>query len=495
MRASLNKPKTLASREAHCTRAVPSSDEIWFGTLPEPVARAGRVLRYSGRLLDGAGAVFGRKLTACDCPLSAGAYREKVERECARVYGADRSLALVHGASSGLQALLVALLDEASCLVVPRNAHRSVLAGLILSGARPIFVGVREEHRSKILLPPSTEDVRSALADVNGPADVLLTRPTYEGVCVDLQGMQGLLRAAGGRLFLDEAHGAHLGFHERCPASGLSSGADVVVQSTQKTLSALTQVAVMHANGERAQLDDLSEAVARLSADVPFLPFLTSLLAAVIQIREEGADLLQKAIQVADEVRDAIRAVDGLSPLQDCLRDRAELQLDPLKVTVVIEDPEVDPQEMAVRLERTLGVGVELASARSLLLMFGPGSRLSDARRISDALRSARHMQSKTSERSLDVLRTPSPGPSVMTPRVAVLSPSQLLPAQQAVGRICGWAVVPYPPGIPVLLPGEVVTGEVVEYLQWRHAEAQRRTLPPVCGFDGRLRVVKGITT
>ncbi|MBO8142561.1 MAG: DegT/DnrJ/EryC1/StrS family aminotransferase [Firmicutes bacterium] len=400
------------------------------------------------------------------------AARAAAEGLAARAFGADYCFFLANGTTSGVHAMLLAAVPGRQ-VIVARNSHRSVAGGLILAGARPVFVEPEFDPASGIPLPPRLDAWRKAMDENPDAAAVLVTYPTYEGVAFDLASLARDAQSRGMAVLVDEAHGAHLGLHPALPPPALACGADISAQSPHKLLGALTQGSWLLGRDNAVPHQAVETVLALLETTSPSALILASLDAARRQAAIEGKALLDKALAIASEVREAVAGIEGLA----CWRpDRSGLRLDETKVVISVADLGMSGFTAARRL-RALGVQVEMGGAGHVLALITLGDDRSTAGALVDALRrlSAETRQggpgivSRGRPRAGGSQRQPAwppPGAQRLSPRDAALGRGRITPLDQAAGHVAADVVCPYPPGVPVLWPGEEVSEEAVEYLQ-----------------------------
>lgn len=395
----------------------------------------------------------------------------------ARLWGADRTYFLVNGSTAGVLAMLLAACAPHETVLIPRNAHLSVYHALILSGAKPVFLPV-DACAGGFPLNVTAETIKDAFTRYPKAVAVLVTSPSYWGVCADLSSIARVTRRRGALLLLDEAHGAHLGFHPLFPPGGKE--ADLRVQSWHKTLGALTPGAVLHQCGYGVEPARLQAALQWVQTSSPAYPILLSLDAARKQMALSGYNLLDEAMAASQMLKDAL-ATAGFSVLERSVVREYGFDLDPLRVTVFCAAGGVNGLQAADLLARD-GVDVELARPDHLLLVAGPGFNRAAATVAIDSFRRL----PKGPSRFFHLPPYPEPE-TACRPRDAAFAHAEYVAPKQSRGRIAAGLVVPYPPGVPLLAPGERVTDAVLEYL-----DVARGAGVVIRGPDteGRLRVV-----
>lgn len=386
-------------------------------------------------------------------------------------FGADESFFLVGGATIGNLALVLALCDSDDLLVVQRDVHQSVLYGLQLAGARAVFVAPRVCPHSGLPAGVRPEDVRLALERYPEAKAVFLTDPNYYGAGCDLRAVAEAAHTAGKPLLVDAAHGAHYGFHPGLPPSALACGADAAVLSAHKSLPVLTMGAMLLLRGGRVPGDELRRMLRMVETSSPSYPVMASLDLARAWLDRNGQAAWEPALEAVRRLRERLADVRRFREWDG---GPAKTK-DPLKVALYDATAALDGLRLKRELERR-GCYPEMADARFVLCAFGAGSRTEDADRLADALEEI--------DRALAVEGGQSAGsgpepacaigeafaalPAVSEPVAFSRRPPrsvERVPLEDAVGRTAAEPVVPYPPGVPVVMPGEKITSGAVRAL------------------------------
>lgn len=378
-----------------------------------------------------------------------GPIREAQEL-AARAFGACESHFLVGGTTAGLHALVLAACPPGTTLALPRNAHRSVLGALILGGVTPAWVKV--EFHDELDLATRV-DYRSLEQQVSTAAAALLINPTYYGLVGRLAEEIACVKNAGLPALVDEAHGAHFAFHPGMPPSALSLGADGVVQSIHKTGGSLTQSSMCHlGKGHILSPARVREMLRLVQSTSPSYLLMASLDMARRELALRGRETWQHAMELASDARSKLAALP---------RIRVHPSDDPTKVIIDVRGRGVSGFQAADWLW-SRGVAMESAGLGYVLAVMSPGDSAETVHHLVTAVR-------ELPEGPGVQPRPPvPPWPEVvLTPREAYLGKKEHIPLASGVGRIAAEMVAPYPPGIPVVAPGELITAEVVSYLQY----------------------------
>ncbi|NDJ22219.1 aminotransferase class I/II-fold pyridoxal phosphate-dependent enzyme [Nostoc sp. B(2019)] len=397
---------------------------------------------------------------------------QESQQLAAEAFGASQTWFLVNGSTCGVEAAILATCGAGDKIILPRNVHSSAIAGLILSGAMPIFVNPEYDPVLDIAHSITPSAVQSALQQHPDAKAVLAVYPTYYGVCGDLSAIAHITHQYNIPLLVDEAHGAHFAFHPELPTPALACGADLTVQSIHKVLGALTQASMLHIQGNRIDSDRISKALQLVQSTSPSYLLLASLDAARQQMALYGNMLMSGTLQLAQEARTRISQVSGLSTPLACregVSSSGFIALDQTRLTVTVSNLGLTGFEADEILDEKLGITAEFSSIQHLTFIISLGNTHADIEQLVQGFTTlAKYHQTNLT------LRTPICQNLVSTmgyswhfsPREAFFAVSETLPLAKTSDRICTETVCPYPPGIPVLMPGEIITKPVLDYLQ-----------------------------
>lgn len=241
---------------------------------------------------------------------------QQAQQLAAEAFGAAQTFFLVNGSTCGIEAAILATCGMGDKIILPRNVHSSAIAGLILSGATPIFVNPEYDPILDIAHSITPASVQAALKQHPDAKAVMIVYPTYYGVCGDVEAIARITHQYNIPLLVDEAHGAHFAFHPQLPIPALAAGADLSVQSIHKTLGAMTQASMLHVQGDRININRVTKALQLVQSTSPSYILLASLDAARQQMALHGKELMFRTLQLADEARTRISEIPGLSVLE-----------------------------------------------------------------------------------------------------------------------------------------------------------------------------------
>ncbi len=403
---------------------------------------------------------------------------QEAQELAADAFGAEQTWFLVNGSTAGVMAAILATCGTGDKIIMPRNIHQSAIAGLVLSGAVPIFINPEFDPSTDLAYGITPKAVAAALKQYPDAKAVMMVYPTYQGVCADVRAIAQLVHQHNIPLLVDEAHGAHFGFHPDLPASALSGGADLAVQSTHKVLGAMTQASMLHVQGNRVDRDRLSKALQLVESTSPSYLLLASLDAARQQMALHGEQLMTRTLQLADQARNKISQISGLSVLEQ-IKTPGFFALDRTRLTVRVSDLGLSGFEADEIFHQQLGVTAELPTLEHLTFIISLGNTQADIQQLAQAFSTITqdNYHSKSIRPLQDVLERwkaellfihPSSFiicPS-LSPRDAFFAKTETLPLEQVVDHISAELICPYPPGIPALMPGEIINPAAIEYLQ-----------------------------
>ena len=416
----------------------------------------------------------------------------------AEAYGADRTYFLVNGSTSGNQCMMMTAVNPGEKVAVPRNSHKSMLGGLVMSGARPVYMQpVVDEamHMDHCVTPETVAQTLDEHPDIKA---VYIVSPTYYGVAADLESIARIAHDAGKLLLVDEAWGPHFHFHPALPISATAAGADLCINSTHKMLSAFSQCAMLHQSGPRVLVDRLEAVLKMFLSTSPNLPMVASLDVARKQMAVDGPALLSQTIALAEDTRRQLNAIDGVYCFGEELQGQPGVfDLDPTKVTITVKDLGYTGYEASEILRRRYNVQVELADLFNVVALFTIGTSQAAADRLVEGVAFLASEDrpidifspSGVLERRLETgtYKLPKIPPMRMLPREAFLAQTEFVRFKDSQGRICAETISPYPPGIPVISPGEEITPEIIDYLGLELKAGVRMQGP----FDKELRTIR----
>lgn len=418
---------------------------------------------------------------------------KKAQELMADAVGAEHAFFSTCGSSLSVKAAILAVTRGSGEILIGRDAHKSVTAGLILSGLQPRWIRPTWDEELHIAHPPSAETVEAMWQRYPDASAALIVSPTPYGTCADLSAIADICHRRGKPLIVDEAWGAHLPFHEDLPTWAMSAGADICVASVHKMGMGFEQGSVYHLQGDLVDPVRLSQCADLLATTSSNVMLYAAIDGWRRQMVEHGHDLLGRSLDLARGLRTRIDGIDGLHTVtEELVGAEASHDLDPLHVLIDVAELGISGYQAAdwLRAEPRIDVG------------------LNDHRRVEATLSQAD--DDDTADRLVQALTDlakaapslPAPSPvslprssdlemdTVMLPREAFFGPVEVVTADEAAGRVAAEQITPYPPGIPAILPGERINAAVVEYLR-TGAEAGMVLPDPADPTVKTIRVVR----
>lgn len=392
---------------------------------------------------------------------------KEAQELAADAFGADVSLFSVQGTSGAIMTMVMAVCEPNDKIIVPRNVHKSVLAAVIFAGAKPVFISPAMDEMYGIAHGITTSSVRRALELHPDAKAVFLINPTYYGICNHLQEIVALVHEYDIPVLVDEAHGAHIHFHDELPLSAMQAGADMSATSIHKLGGSLTQSSVLNIKTKRINPQRVQSIMSMLTSTSTSYLLLASLDAARKQLVLHGHEQLDKAIQLANQAREQINQIPGLQCLgDDIMNKEAVYNYDPTKLTIHIRKLGLTGYDVENWLREEHNIEVELSDMYNILCIFTPGDTEETMGKLVEAFRhcSATYYDEQRQANDI-VVKTPDIPYLSLSPRDAFYADTEIVPFKEAAGRIIAEFIMVYPPGIPILLPGEVISQENIDYI------------------------------
>lgn len=396
-----------------------------------------------------------------------GVLKDGMDR-AAGLYGSKRAFFLVGGSTCGILAGICAATRPGDTVLLPRGCHKSVYHALELRDLKPVYLPVPVDDGFGVSGSLWPETVAAALEAHPEARLVIVTSPTYEGVVSDVAAITALAHQAGVPVLVDEAHGAHLGLAPWLPAGAVAAGADLVIQSAHKTLPSLTQTALAHWSSDLVPAEEFARQLAIFETSSPSYLLMGSLDHCYALLERQGAALWEayrKNLEAFDRRTTELRHLRLLCHGEDRTASHPDFfAFDLGKIVISTRGTDLTGPGLMDLLRQRYHIELEMAQADYALAMTSLCDTPQTLGRLADALLEIDGtLHAETERHSVPQCPLPRPRMSISAARAAE---GGLLPAEQAVGRVCGEMVWAYPPGIPLLAPGEEITAQVLEALR-----------------------------
>ena len=413
----------------------------------------------------------------------------EAEQLAAQAFGAAHAFFMVGGTTSAVQSMILSVVGRGDEIILPRNVHRSVISALVLCGAAPVYVNPQTDKRLGISLGMSPEDVRAAIEAHPGAKAVLVNNPTYYGICSDLREITRLAHERGMKVLADEAHGTHFYFGNNMPVSAMAAGADFAAISMHKSGGSLTQSSLLVIG------PNVSEGHVRQIINLTQTTSGSYLLMASLDISRKnlatrGREIFSQVCGLAQYARDEINDIgDYYAYARELVNGGSIYDFDMTKLSVHTLDIGLAGIEVYDILRDEYDIQAEFGDVANILAYISVGDRERDIERLVSALAEIRRLY-KRDKAGMMEMEYISPQVAA-TPQEAFYAEKTSLPIEQSAGHICAESVMCYPPGIPILAPGERITPEIIRYI--RYMKEKGGSLTGLEDLDiERINVLKG---
>ena len=386
---------------------------------------------------------------------------KEAEELAAEAFRADHAFFMVGGTTSSVQGMVLSVCKAGDEIILPRNVHKSVINALVLCGAIPVYVNPEMDNRLGISLGMQVSEVEKAILEHPKAVAVLVNNPTYYGICSDLRSIVKVAHAHGMKVLVDEAHGTHLYFGENLPVCAMDAGADMASVSMHKSGGSLTQSSIL-LTGKNVNWEYVSQIINLTQTTSASYLLMSSLDISRRNLALRGKESFAKVAKMAEYARDEINAIGGYYAYgKDLINGGSVYDFDVTKLSVYTRD--IAGIEVYDLLRDEYDIQIELGDIANILAYISIGDRIQDIERLVGALADIKRLYSKD---PASMLNTEYINPKVLvSPQTAFYSEKTRLPIRETSGRICAEFVMCYPPGIPILAPGELITDEIIEYV------------------------------
>ena len=398
------------------------------------------------------------------------------EKLAADAFGAAHAFLMVGGTTSAVQSMVLSAVKGGEKIILPRNVHRSVMGAMVLCGAVPVYVNPECDDRLGIPLGMKVSEVERAIRENPDAKAVLVNNPTYYGICSDLKAIVELAHAHGMLCLADEAHGTHFYFHEDLPMSAMEAGADLAAVSMHKSGGSLTQSSLLLAGpnmspGHVRQIINLTQ-----TTSASYL-LLSSLDIARRNLALRGREEFGRVMRMADYAREEINAIGGYYAFsKELINGDSVYDFDITKLSVNTLNIGLAGIEVYDLLRDEYDIQIEFGDLGNILAYLSIGDRPREIERLVSALSEVRRRFGKS---SAGLMKQEYIDPEVVvSPQRAFYAPKERLPLEETVGRVCSEFVMCYPPGIPILTPGERITQDIIAYILYAKEKGCSMTGP-----------------
>ncbi|AZK46948.1 aminotransferase class I/II-fold pyridoxal phosphate-dependent enzyme [Paenibacillus lentus] len=393
---------------------------------------------------------------------------EEAQKLAADAFGADFTYFSVQGTSGAIMTMILSICSPGDKIIVPRNVHKSVMSAVIFAGAKPIFVSPAQDENLGIDHGITTSSVRRALQRHPDAKAVLVINPTYFGVCANLKEIVDLAHSFDVPVLVDEAHGVHIHFHEELPMSAMEAGADMAATSVHKLGGSMTQSSVLNLNVKNGYVNPqrVQTIISMLTTTSTSYLLLASLDTARRNLALHGREMIQRALDMAHYMRREINNIKGLYCFgREILGSEATYDYDPTKLTIHVRHLGITGYETENWLRKHYNIEVELSDMYNILCFITAGDTEETIKTLLTALRELSKLYYKENNANELIVKIPEIPQLSLIPRDAFYADTEVVPFKESAGRIIAEFIYVYPPGIPILLPGEVISQDNIDYI------------------------------
>ncbi len=417
---------------------------------------------------------------------------KRAQQLAAEAFGADYTFFSVQGTSGAIMTMVMSVAGPGDKIIVPRNVHKSVMSAIVFSGATPIFVHPEIDKELGISHGITPEAVEAALKQHPDAKGVLVINPTYFGIAGDLKRIVDIAHRYHVPVLVDEAHGVHIHFHEELPLSAMQAGADMSATSVHKLGGSMTQSSILNVKEGLVSAKRVQAILSMLTTTSTSYLLLASLDVARKRLATEGHELAERAIRLANKTRKQINDIDYLYCVgKEIIGTKATFDYDPTKLIISVKELGLTGYEVEKWLRERYNIEVELSDLYNILCIITPGDTERETNILVDALRHLsnefRH-QAEVGKKPKVLL--PDIPILALTPRDAFYAETEVVPFDESAGRIIAEFVMVYPPGIPIFIPGEIITEENLNYIR-KNIEVGLPVQGPEDDTLQTLRVIK----
>ena len=381
---------------------------------------------------------------------------KNLEENCAKTFGAYKSFILVNGSSCGIIASILATCTESDEILVLRSCHKSVYSGLIYSGVKPKYIYPVVDDKG-LVIGLDLKELEEILSKNNNIKSVLITSPTYEGNVLDIKSISEIVHKYNKILIVDEAHGSHFKFHNIFPKTALEQNADIVIQSLHKTLPCFTQTSILHIGSNRVNLELLKLHLSMIQTSSPSYIFMVGVDNTINLLNNKSKELFNDYIKLLNNFRENILNLKNLS-----LYNNNNLDIGKLLFFI---NKDISGEKIYNILEKKYKLQFEMYTKNSVLAMTSVADRKEGYYRLYDALNKIDKNLDEFKDRDYKSKFNYPKSKLCLTPREAINKIGKRVDIKDSIGKVALEFITPYPPGVPIVVPGELLTSEVVDFL------------------------------
>ncbi len=399
------------------------------------------------------------------------------EELAADAFGADKAFFMVNGTTSAVQAMIMSVCKDGDKIIMPRNVHRSAINSLIITGVTPVYINPGIHGRLGISLGMAMEDIKKAIKENPDAKAIFVNNPTYYGICSNLREIVKLAHENNMYVLVDEAHGTHFYFDKRLPVSAMEAGADMAAVSIHKTGGSLTQSSMLLMKCNRIKPDYVRTIINLTQTTSGSYLLLSSLDIARRNLALNGEKIFEEVVGIAEYAREEINKIGGYYAFSKEINNGDDIyDFDVTKLTINTLETGLAGIEVYDILRDDYGIQIELGDVANILAIISVGDTRYNIERLVSALSEIKRIHEKNKK---DIFDHEYIDPIVkVKPKEAFYAEKKMVLLRESEGLISGEFVMCYPPGIPILAPGELITKETIDYIEYSKKKGSLVTGP-----------------
>ena len=389
----------------------------------------------------------------------------EAEELTAEAFGAESAFLMVGGTTSAVQSMILSTCKPGDEIILPRNVHKSAINALVLCGAIPVYVEPKTEPRIGIALGVEASEIEQVIIAHPKATAVLINNPTYYGICSDLKKITEIVHKHGMKMLVDEAHGTHLYFGKNLPINAMAAGADMAAISMHKSGGSLTQSSILLTNNGM-NADYVRQIINLTQTTSASYLLISSLDISRRNLALRGAESFGKVVEMAEYARAEINAIGGYYAYgKELVNGASVYDYDVTKLSIYTQGIGLTGIEVYDLLRDEYDIQIEFGDIGNILAYISIGDRIRDIERLVGALAEIKRLYEREQKPIItgDYIQPEV----VLSPQAAFYGAKKSMPIRESVGHICGEFIMCYPPGIPILAPGERITSEIVDYIEF----------------------------
>ncbi|TCO71015.1 aminotransferase class I/II-fold pyridoxal phosphate-dependent enzyme [Marinisporobacter balticus] len=415
---------------------------------------------------------------------------KNAQDRAAKFFKVEHTFFLINGTTAGNISALMAVANPNEKIIVQRDCHKSIMNGLILGGLIPVYITPEVSMKNNIPMGLKPESVEEAILKNPDAKAVVLTYPNYYGICSDVEKIANIVHKYEKILIIDEAHGSHFILSEDLPITSIEAGADIVIQSTHKTLSSFTQSSMLHMNGNRVDIDRLRFMLTMHQSSSPSYLLMASLDEARAIAQKDGKQLMKNLLEHIDDFHEKISYIEGVKIINKRFIGKYGVHdMDKTRLVIDMTDLGIRGIQLEELLRKNHHIQMEMSDINNIVAVCTIGNAGNDFKKLLIALKDIQRENKKSYKKiAMPPFLYTTPKMNI-TPREAVFRKKIEIDFEKSAGKISGEYIVPYPPGMPILCPGEEITEEMIVYIKYLKAMG----INIIGSHDSRLKKINVI--